>query len=150
MQSEQYNTYAQKLESHFHPAFLAMEVNQKSKKYEPLRYIEMLEQMCKERGIEVKREPFNLRNNFIYIQDQYGNIKEWTVEEETKTTYKIFHLDLITQISKSKVFESDAGHLLYEDSIRVPEDCNRMCLEFYKELQDALLWDSLRFGGSEE
>jgi len=150
MQSVQFNTYAQKLESHFHPAFLAMGVNQDSKKYEPLQYIKMLEQMCKERGIEVVREPFNLRNNFIHIQDQYGNIKEWAVEEETENTYKIFHYDLITEISKLKVFLSDSRQLFYKDSIRVPEDCNRMCLDFYKELQDTLLRDGLLCGGLEE
>lgn len=129
----QTQTYVEKLESHFHPAFLAMSVNTDSKKWHLVSYVKMLEQMCKDKEIEVKREPFPITNHFIYIKDQKGTEKCWTIEEETDTVYKIFHYDMITMIAKNRVHRDVDGKTRYDDYLYVPENVNRFSLDFITE-----------------
>jgi excinuclease UvrABC helicase subunit UvrB len=127
-------TYVEKLESHFHSNFIKMQVNQDQKRWNIVSYVRMLEQMCKDRKIDVQREHFPVTNNFIYIQDQTSTEKCWTIEEETDNVYKIFHYDLVSMIAKSKVYRDIDGRLKYVDSLHVPEDVNRFSLDFYREL----------------
>jgi hypothetical protein len=128
-------TYVEKLESHFHKNFIKMNVNTESKKYNLVGYVKMLEQMCRDRGIEIIRGYFPITNNFIYIQDQNGTEKNWTIEEETDYgTYKIFHYDMVSMIDKKKVYKDVDGKLRYEVSLYVSEDMNRFSLDFIVEM----------------
>jgi hypothetical protein len=127
-------TYIEKLESHFHPLFLSMSVNTDSKKWNIINYVKMLEQMCRERNIEIKREPFPIPSLSIYIEDQTGKEKRWTIEDETDAVYKIFHYDMVSMVAKNKTFRDTDGKLKYEDSLYVPKGLNRFTLDFVVEL----------------
>lgn len=127
-------SYVEKLESNFNQDFLEMQVNQESKKYNQVSYVKMLEQMCRDRKIEVQREPFPTSDFVIFAKDQTDTEKRWVVEEETDIAYKIYHYDMVTMISKDKVYIDVDGKLRYEGSLYVPEDVNRFSLDFYSDM----------------
>jgi hypothetical protein len=104
----------------------------------------MLEEMCRDRNIEINPEPFPIKNNFIYIKDQEGQERCWTIEEETKYgTYKIFCYDIISKISIKKIYIKN-GKRYYLDTIYVPEGTNKMSLSFLEENFIGLLEDAER------
>jgi hypothetical protein len=127
-------TYIEKLESHFNRNFLAMEVNYESKKYNIISYVKMLEEMCRARGIEIKREPFPISTFSIFIEDQTGAEKRWIIEEETETVYKIYHYDMVSMVAKYKTYRNSDGKLRYNGRLYVPEKLNRFTLDFVTEL----------------
>ena len=106
-------SYVEKLESHFNPAFLSMSVNTDSKKWNIVSYVKMLEQMCCVRGIEIKREPFPISSLSIYIKDQTGIEKCWTIEDEIDygacKIYKIYYYDMVSMIAKNKTYRDADG-----------------------------------------
>jgi hypothetical protein len=128
-------TYIEKLESHFHPAFVSTPTNQDLKKYETVSYVRMLEEMCRDRRIEIKREFFPITNNFIYIKDQFGNEHCWRIYEETNYgTYKVSYYNVITEIYINKTYRDLDNRLCYLESVYVPEDINIFSLSYIEEL----------------
>jgi hypothetical protein len=126
-------TYIDKLENYFHPKFLAMEINQESKKYNIVSYVKMLEEMCRARGIEIKREPFPVLTLSIYIENQTGIEKCWVIEDETETIYKIYYYDMVSMVAKHKTYRDLDGKLKYNGRLYVPEDVKRSSLNFLEE-----------------
>jgi hypothetical protein len=128
-------TYIEKLESNFHPRFITMKVNQESKRWNIISYVRMLEEMCKDRGIEIEREPFHITNNFVYIQDQNGEKKCWCIYDETNHgTYKVAYYDLITEIYKSKIYRDSDERLCYSECVCVPENVNQFSLSYIVDM----------------
>jgi hypothetical protein len=128
-------TYVEKLESHFHSNFIKMQVNQDQKRWNIVSYVRMLEQMCKDRGIEIEREFFPITNNFIYIKDQFGNEHCWRIYEETNYgTYKVSYYNVITEIYINKTYRDLDNRLCYLESVYVPEDINIFSLSYIEEL----------------
>ena len=128
-------TYIEKLESYFHPAFITMKSNQESKRYSVVGYVKMLEEMCKDRKIKIEREPFPITNNFIYIEDQQGVERCWRIYEETNhETYRIYYYNLITEICIYKTYRDLNNRLYYSQPIRIPEGVGRFSLTFIQEM----------------
>jgi hypothetical protein len=97
----------------------------------------MLEQMCCVRGIEIKREPFPISSLSIYIKDQTGIEKCWTIEDEIDygvcKIYKIYYYDMVSMVAKYKTYRDSDGKLRYNGRLYVPEDVKRSSLNFLEE-----------------
>ena len=133
----QAQTYIEKLESYFNQDFLAMSVNTELKRWSVVSYVRMLEEMCRNMNIEVKREYFPIPSYSVYINDQFGTEKCWRIYEETSLgTYKINHYELITEIYIDKIYRDLDNRLCYPESIYVPEDIGRFSLSFLQEMHE--------------
>jgi len=123
-----YMDYIEKLENCFHENFINMVVNKEMKFSNLKTYVEMLEEMLKERGVDIEKESYTIPQRQILVEDKDGVEHRWDIEKEHTDYYDVNHLGAITVIAKNKITN---GKCIYK--INIPKGCNRESLTYLLE-----------------
>ena len=154
--------YLQELESKLHPDFISMESNIEYKKYYPISYMKMLEEICHHYGWNIegnrslkkhtetvedeiidtsvgtinRRYDFNTLSPSVWVQDSYKRWFKWTVYGETEDGYYIRHLDAVTMVNKKEIYTEVKNGIEFTKTnrlINVPITCMRFNLTCLSE-----------------
>ena len=120
--------YIEKLESNFHTDFINMKVNREMKFLRLKSYVDMLEQMSKERGIEFVRELYPIPSRYIVAEDKDGEEHRWDIEAEHSDRYNVRHMDAITSIGKNRIVDGKCDY-----KINIPKGSSRNSLTYLFE-----------------
>jgi len=151
--------YVQELESYFSKDFIILESNRDYKRYHPIKYVEMLEEMLHYQGYTIKgnrhletldkknnvpmtkgvltrRDDFNTEPPHFWVKDIYGRQFKWTIYEELEGAYHARYLDYITTFGKKEIYVGEVNGrktLMTDRIVNIPISCMRFNLTFLRE-----------------